>query len=84
MTVELRRERREREPRVLDAQPWHGHVRGAFTDAKADRAGCFELADGGTLLLDEIANMPLGQQAKLLALRSSERLRQLEDDAAPS
>jgi DNA-binding NtrC family response regulator len=43
-----------------------GHVRGAFTDAKTDRVGCFELADGGTLFLDEIANMPLGQQAKLL------------------
>jgi DNA-binding NtrC family response regulator len=43
-----------------------GHVRGAFTDARADRAGCVELADGGTLFLDEIANMPLQQQAKLL------------------
>jgi DNA-binding NtrC family response regulator len=43
-----------------------GHVRGAFTDAKADRAGCFELAEGGTLFLDEIANMPMSQQAKLL------------------
>jgi DNA-binding NtrC family response regulator len=43
-----------------------GHVRGAFTDAKSARVGCFELADGGTLFLDEIANMPLGQQAKLL------------------
>jgi DNA-binding NtrC family response regulator len=43
-----------------------GHVKGAFTDAKADRAGRFELADGGTLFLDEIANMPLNQQAKLL------------------
>jgi len=43
-----------------------GHVRGAFTDAKADRAGRFELADGGTLFLDEIANITLAQQARLL------------------
>jgi DNA-binding NtrC family response regulator len=43
-----------------------GHVRGAFTDAKADRIGCFELADGGTLFLDEIANMAPKLQAKLL------------------
>ena len=43
-----------------------GHVRGAFTDAKADRVGRFELADSGTLFLDEIANVPLSQQAKLL------------------
>ena len=43
-----------------------GHVRGAFTDARADRVGRFELADGGTLFLDEIANIGLAQQAKLL------------------
>jgi len=43
-----------------------GHVKGAFTDARADRMGRFELADGGTLFLDEIANVPLSQQAKLL------------------
>src|SRR5215468_7283927 len=43
-----------------------GHVRGAFTDAKADRVGRFELADQGTLFLDEIANVPMSQQAKLL------------------
>ncbi|HEY6120668.1 MAG TPA: sigma-54 dependent transcriptional regulator, partial [Pyrinomonadaceae bacterium] len=43
-----------------------GHVRGAFTDAKADRVGRFELADGGVLFLDEIANVPLNLQAKLL------------------
>ena len=43
-----------------------GHVRGAFTDAKTDRIGRFELADTGTLLLDEIANAPLSLQTKLL------------------
>lgn len=43
-----------------------GHVRGAFTDAKADRIGRLEMANGGTLFLDEIANIPLELQAKLL------------------
>jgi DNA-binding NtrC family response regulator len=50
---------------VFDSELF-GHVKGAFTDAKADRQGRFELADGGTLFLDEIANVPLNQQAKLL------------------
>ncbi|MCZ6918160.1 MAG: sigma-54 dependent transcriptional regulator [Gemmatimonadetes bacterium] len=43
-----------------------GHVRGAFTDAKTDRVGCFELADGGTLFMDEVANVGPREQAKLL------------------
>jgi DNA-binding NtrC family response regulator len=43
-----------------------GHVKGAFTDARTDRVGRFELANGGTIFLDEIANVPLRQQAKLL------------------
>jgi DNA-binding NtrC family response regulator len=43
-----------------------GHVKGAFTDARTDRIGRFELANGGSLFLDEIANVPLRQQAKLL------------------
>jgi DNA-binding NtrC family response regulator len=43
-----------------------GHVKGAFTDARADRAGRFELAESGTLFLDEIANIHPAQQAKLL------------------
>jgi DNA-binding NtrC family response regulator len=43
-----------------------GHVKGAFTDAKTDRVGRYELADGGAIFLDEIANISLSQQAKLL------------------
>jgi len=43
-----------------------GHVKGAFTDAKTDRAGRFELADESTLFMDEIANIPMNLQAKLL------------------
>jgi DNA-binding NtrC family response regulator len=43
-----------------------GHVKGAFTDARTDRIGRFELADGGTIFLDEIGNVPIRQQAKLL------------------
>lgn len=43
-----------------------GHVKGAFTDAKSDRAGRFEMADEGTLFMDEIGNIPLEQQQKLL------------------
>jgi DNA-binding NtrC family response regulator len=43
-----------------------GHMKGAFTDARQDRIGRFEMADGSTLFLDEIANVPLSQQQKLL------------------
>jgi DNA-binding NtrC family response regulator len=48
-----------------------GHVKGAFTDARADRIGRFELANHGTLFLDEIANIPIRQQAKLLRVLES-------------
>ena len=52
-------------PTLFEAELF-GHVRGAYTDARQDRAGRFELADGGSLFLDEIGNLPLEQQAKLL------------------
>jgi DNA-binding NtrC family response regulator len=48
-----------------------GHVKGAFTDARSDRIGRFELADGGTIFLDEIGNVPVRQQAKLLRVIES-------------
>jgi len=48
-----------------------GHVKGAFTDARADRIGRFELAEGGTLLLDEIGTLEPRQQAKLLRVLES-------------
>jgi DNA-binding NtrC family response regulator len=54
-----------------------GHVKGAFTDAKAERIGCFELAHGGTLFLDEIANVPLKQQAKLLRVLETGELQRV-------
>ena len=48
-----------------------GHVKGAFTDARTDRIGRFELAHGGTIFLDEIGNVPYRQQAKLLRVLES-------------
>lgn len=52
-------------PTLFEAELF-GHVKGAYTDARQDRAGRFETADGGTLFLDEIGNLPLAQQPKLL------------------
>jgi two-component system response regulator HydG len=51
-----------------------GHVKGAFTDAREDRAGRFEIASGGTLFLDEIGNLPLTLQAKLLTVIENRRV----------
>ena len=54
-----------------------GHVKGAFTDARSDRIGCFELADGGTLFLDEIANTSTKLQAKLLRVLQTGELQRV-------
>jgi DNA-binding NtrC family response regulator len=53
-------------PETMFESEMFGHVKGAFTDAKQDRVGRFEVADGGTLFMDEIGNVPVSQQAKLL------------------
>jgi len=64
-------------PEGLVESELFGHVKGAFTDARTDRAGCFELADSGTLFLDEIANVPPAQQAKLLRVLETGEIRRV-------
>jgi DNA-binding NtrC family response regulator len=64
-------------PETLIESEIFGHEKGAFTGALERRAGCFELADGGTLLLDEIGEMPPGTQAKLLRVLEERKLRRL-------
>ena len=54
-----------------------GHVKGAFTDARADRVGCFEMAHGGTLFLDEIANASASVQARLLRVLETGELQRV-------
>jgi DNA-binding NtrC family response regulator len=64
-------------PETLIESEIFGHEKGAFTGAVERRAGCFELASGGTLLLDEIGEMPSGTQAKLLRVLEERKLRRL-------
>ncbi len=64
-------------PESLIESEIFGHEKGAFTGALERRAGCFELASGGTLLLDELGEMPIGTQAKLLRVLEERKLRRL-------
>ena len=64
-------------PETLMESEIFGHEKGAFTGAVERRAGCFELAEEGTLLLDELGEMPIGTQAKLLRVLEERKLRRL-------
>ncbi len=68
-------------PETIAESELFGHVRGAFTGAVGDRAGRFELADGGTIFLDEIGELPLSIQPKLLRVLQQGELQRVGDDA---
>jgi anaerobic nitric oxide reductase transcription regulator len=68
-------------PDTLVESELFGHVRGAFSGASADRRGKFELADGGTIFLDEVGELPLTVQAKLLRVLQNGQLQRIGSDS---
>lgn len=68
-------------PETLFESELFGHQKGAFTDAREDRSGRFEVASGGTLFLDEIGNLSLPLQAKLLSALQNRQIRRIGANA---
>ncbi len=64
-------------PETLMESELFGHEKGAFTDARAQKRGMFEMADGGSLFLDEVSEMTLGMQAKLLRVLEGQAFRRV-------